>query len=384
MVPFPPSQVASRLVELNLQIRSAFRGPVPSSGDFPPPDSESDVDITKPLHGRLGPFAQPAPTQEPPEIPHTSTALTHDHEPVAVPELALHEETETCTGRPKAVTFDQLLAEATFFARGLGEADAMIFKEDRALLRRVLFPGPNKLKIGKVVDLYHLIEMDGKKRRKLRPAQAQAFFRLIWSCSVCAGEGGFDRGICSLSSSGLHSLQLAEGGGVCCETAGLVCEPAQPSPTIMRQWQRAVSPYARFHKGVLCGTTSIPHRSKLSLNSRRTERQGLSWAQLPSRLAATRLTDYRERKGAFSCVSAFILRPARRHDQFKASGDRQDILALDGNAKLHRRTCGMPFAELLPSKHVHSLLLRRCSLRPHGRDSLCLKHASCRDAPLPG
>ena len=35
---------------------------------------------------------------------------------------------------------------------------------------------------------------------------------------------------------------------------------------------------------------------------------------------------------------------SRRQQQFHLSGDRNDILAIDGNAKLHRRTCGMPFA----------------------------------------
>ncbi|CAK9109496.1 unnamed protein product, partial [Durusdinium trenchii] len=50
------------------------------------------------------------------------------------------------------------------------------------------------------------------------------------------------------------------------------------------------------------------------------------------------------------------------------AGDREDMLALDGNAKLRRRTCGMPFAELVESTRVDKFLLRGCSCKPHGRD----------------
>lgn len=71
----------------------------------------------------------------------------------------------------------------------------------------------------------------------------------------------------------------------------------------------------------------------------------------------------------------------RRFAQMQAAGDRQDILAIDGNCKLHRRTCGMPFAEVVPSPHLNKLLLRGCSARPHGRDTLCWKHAQDRDRP---
>jgi len=72
---------------------------------------------------------------------------------------------------------------------------------------------------------------------------------------------------------------------------------------------------------------------------------------------------------------------SRRFAQMQAAGDRQDILAIDGNCKLHRRTCGMPFAEVVPSPHLNKLLLRGCSARPHGRDTLCWKHAQDRDRP---
>lgn len=39
------------------------------------------------------------------------------------------------------------------------------------------------------------------------------------------------------------------------------------------------------------------------------------------------------------------------------------------------RTCGVPFAELLPSPHVNKLLLRGCS-KPSAKDTLCRKHAA--------
>ncbi|CAJ1368307.1 unnamed protein product [Effrenium voratum] len=74
---------------------------------------------------------------------------------------------------------------------------------------------------------------------------------------------------------------------------------------------------------------------------------------------------------------------SRRLAQLDSSGDRADILAIDGNAKLHRRTCGMPFAEVVPSPHLRKLLLRGCSSRPHGKDTLCKQHAAARDKQLP-
>lgn len=43
----------------------------------------------------------------------------------------------------------------------------------------------------------------------------------------------------------------------------------------------------------------------------------------------------------------------------------------------------MPFAEVVESPHLHKLLLRGCSSRPHGKDTLCQKHAAARDKQLP-
>ena len=65
----------------------------------------------------------------------------------------------------------------------------------------------------------------------------------------------------------------------------------------------------------------------------------------------------------------------RRLQQLSASGDRQDILAMDGNAKLHRRTCGMPFCEVIYCRELDKYLLRGCPRRPHAKDTLCREHA---------
>ena len=66
---------------------------------------------------------------------------------------------------------------------------------------------------------------------------------------------------------------------------------------------------------------------------------------------------------------------SRRHEQFRLSGDRADILAMDGNAKLHRRTCGMPFSEVVDQPLLGKRLLRGCSCRPCGKGTMCRKHA---------
>ena len=65
----------------------------------------------------------------------------------------------------------------------------------------------------------------------------------------------------------------------------------------------------------------------------------------------------------------------RRCTQLRLSGDRQDILAIDGNAKLHRRTCGVPFCESIYSPELDKNLLRGCSRRPHGKGTLCATHS---------
>lgn len=73
------------------------------------------------------------------------------------------------------------------------------------------------------------------------------------------------------------------------------------------------------------------------------------------------------------------LMQGRRDEQWRATGDRQDVLAIDGNAKLHRRTCGMPFAETVWCETLGMYLLRGCPDRPCGQDTLCKRHCQARD-----
>ena len=73
-----------------------------------------------------------------------------------------------------------------------------------------------------------------------------------------------------------------------------------------------------------------------------------------------------------------VLTCSRRLQQLEASGDRCDVLAVDGNSKLHRRTCGVPYAEILESPHVNKLLLRGCSCKPMRKE-----HAEDRDRAVP-
>ena len=72
-------------------------------------------------------------------------------------------------------------------------------------------------------------------------------------------------------------------------------------------------------------------------------------------------------------------RNARRRAQLQCSGDRLDICVVDGNAKLYRRTCGQPFAEVLSYPNIGKYLLRGCSRSPHGAETLCSVRAAQRD-----
>ena len=77
-----------------------------------------------------------------------------------------------------------------------------------------------------------------------------------------------------------------------------------------------------------------------------------------------------------------ISHPGRRWTQLLTSGDRLDICAIDGNAQLHRRTCGQPHAEVVYYPAIEKFLLRACSRSPHGKETLCPFHASQRDSLL--
>ncbi|CAK0861431.1 unnamed protein product, partial [Prorocentrum cordatum] len=75
----------------------------------------------------------------------------------------------------------------------------------------------------------------------------------------------------------------------------------------------------------------------------------------------------------------------RRLEQVRLSGDRTDILAIDGNAKLYRRTCGMPFSHVVYCAELDKYLLRGCPDRPHGKGAMCCKRAKAlvADPPAP-
>ena len=70
----------------------------------------------------------------------------------------------------------------------------------------------------------------------------------------------------------------------------------------------------------------------------------------------------------------------RQLQQLLMSDDRQDTVAIDGNAKLHRRTCGMPFCESIYCSELDKWILRGCPRRPHGAGTLCVEHARAMQA----
>jgi hypothetical protein len=63
---------------------------------------------------------------------------------------------------------------------------------------------------------------------------------------------------------------------------------------------------------------------------------------------------------------------------WRNSGDRLDILCIDGNAKLYRLTCGAPCAETIWVKSVGLHLIRGCPESPEQRGVLCSAHATLR------
>lgn len=186
-------QVASRLVELNLQIRAEFRGPLPSSG-VQPQETDSEEDISRPVKNS-GPFAAPAATQLPPQLQPSSESLAPpapaasveaDHHPMDLPDLSMdtHESGDAGPGE-SPLTFAELPSDGDFFKTGLGQDDAMIFQkdfQDRVLVQKVLLGGQSELKLSRIVDLYHHVESADGKRRKVRPGQAQAWTAFMVTC----------------------------------------------------------------------------------------------------------------------------------------------------------------------------------------------------------
>ena len=147
-------QVASRLVELNLQIRSVFRGPLPSSGEQPE-NSDSEADISKPVRNS-GAFAEPAATQprprvavEPAKEPVSPPAppIEIAHQPVELQDLEEGVPDEEMEPDETPLGFSQMLSE--LFKQGLGTDNAMIFQDklfqDRMLVQKVLLSGQSSL-----------------------------------------------------------------------------------------------------------------------------------------------------------------------------------------------------------------------------------------------
>lgn len=177
-------QVASRLVELNLQIRSVFCGPLPSSGEQPE-NSDSEANISKPVRNS-GVFAEPAAPQprprvavEPAKEPVSPPAppIEIAHQPVELQDLEEGVPDEEMEPDETPLGFSHMPSE--LFKQGLGTDNAMIFQDklfqDCMLVQKVLLSGQSRFKLGRIVDLYHHIDTKVEnKRRKIRPAQGQA------------------------------------------------------------------------------------------------------------------------------------------------------------------------------------------------------------------
>ncbi|CAK0853929.1 unnamed protein product [Prorocentrum cordatum] len=71
----------------------------------------------------------------------------------------------------------------------------------------------------------------------------------------------------------------------------------------------------------------------------------------------------------------------RRLQAWRSSGDRLDICAMDGNAKLCRRTCGAPCAEAVYSDELGMHLVRGCPDTPLQKGVLCRRHQELAAVP---
>ena len=175
----PFAQVASRLVELSLQIREVLRGPVDAATAE---SSESDGELFKPVEvpAPQRRFAPPAATQLPTVAqPRAEEPLQHDeHVPVPLPEswsLQVADQPEEAEP-PQPLRPSDLQPAEAFFATGFGENGAMILPgkmQDRAFMSKLLLAGRSEVTLSKAVDVYHLLEVQDSKRRKIRPPQAK-------------------------------------------------------------------------------------------------------------------------------------------------------------------------------------------------------------------
>lgn len=108
---------------------------------------------------------------------------------------------------------------------------------------------------------------------------------------------------------------------------------------------------------------------RYQLWSRAAEMEGI---QL--RLATQLLESPLEELLQHAAVWYLPLMQQRRYDAWTNSGDRMDICAIDGNAKLHRRACGAPCAEAVYSESLGLHLVRGCPNSPVQRGVLCARH----------
>ncbi|CAK0903331.1 unnamed protein product [Prorocentrum cordatum] len=83
-----------------------------------------------------------------------------------------------------------------------------------------------------------------------------------------------------------------------------------------------------------------------------------------------------------SCASWYRpLMKERRLRAWRASGDRMDIVCVDGNAKLYRRSCGAPCAEAVYHDALDLHLVRGCPESPLQKGVLCRRHQELADRP---
>ncbi|CAJ1456259.1 unnamed protein product, partial [Effrenium voratum] len=170
--------VGSRLVEINLQVRTIFRKAL--GADLS--DSEQEATHAIPTRGAYAPstFAAAAPTQtmHPQPVPRVAVAQPDQADDVPVPEDP--SSADDALEETAPLRFSQLAADHPFFQRGLGATGNMLLPQgmqDRALMRKLLLYGSNKLRLSKVVDLYNVVEVTGsgtsKRKKKLRPSTTQ-------------------------------------------------------------------------------------------------------------------------------------------------------------------------------------------------------------------
>lgn len=168
-----------------MQIRSEFRGPLPSSGEQQQ-GTDSEAEISKPVKNS-GMFAEPAATQACPlppavdPVPEPAEVAEAAHEPVELVTWSALEIPDDDVGPDEVpLTFAKLPSQSALFKQGLGKDNAMIFRDalfqDRLLVQKVLLSGQSRFKLARVVDLYHHVDTtrSDSKRRKIRPSQAQA------------------------------------------------------------------------------------------------------------------------------------------------------------------------------------------------------------------